>query len=99
MEIDRDLIAASSTPIALATLAEEESYGYAILQRVRAVSGGRPEWADGMFYPLLHRLERLGHLESRWEVAENGRGRKYYWITRRGRAYGRAQYRVGIPRP
>ena len=87
METDRDLIAASSTPIALATLAEEESHGYAILQRVREVSGGRLEWADGMFYPVLHRLERLGHLESRWEIAENGRRRKYYWITPRGRAY------------
>ena len=86
MEINRDLIAAPSTPLALATLAEEESHGFAILQRVRELSGGRLEWADGMLYPLLHRLERLGHLESRWEVAENGRRRKYYWIAGRGQA-------------
>ena len=87
MEINRHLIAASSAPLALATLAEEESYGYAILERVREMSGGRLEWADGMFYPVLHRLERLGHLESRWELAENGRRRKYYWLTRQGRAH------------
>ncbi|MEX1157572.1 MAG: helix-turn-helix transcriptional regulator [Thermomicrobiales bacterium] len=86
MEINKDLIAASSTPIVLAILAEEDSYGYAILQRVREVSGGRMEWTDGMLYPVLHRLERLGHIEARWEVAQSGRRRKYYQITSQGRA-------------
>jgi PadR family transcriptional regulator PadR len=86
MEINKDLIAASSTPIVLAILAEEDSYGYKIIKRVREVSGGRMEWTDGMLYPVLHRLERLGHVEARWEVADSGRRRKYYSITSRGRA-------------
>ena len=86
MEINKDLMAASSTPIVLAILAEDDSYGYAILQRVRELSGGRMEWTDGMLYPVLHRLERLGHVEARWEVAETGRRRKYYRITEEGRA-------------
>jgi DNA-binding PadR family transcriptional regulator len=86
MDINKDLIAASSTPIVLAILAEGDSYGYAILQRVREVSGGRMEWTDGMLYPVLHRLERLGHVEARWQVAASGRRRKYYRITPRGRA-------------
>jgi len=86
MEINKDLIAASSTPIVLAILAEEDSYGYAILQRVRELSEGRMEWSDGMLYPVLHRLERLGHIEARWEVAESGRRRKYYRITSQGLA-------------
>ncbi len=85
MEINKDLIAASSTPIVLAILAEEDSYGYAILQRVRELSGGRMEWTDGMLYPVLHRLERLGFVEARWEQAETGRRRKYYSVTPRGR--------------
>ena len=86
MEFNKDLIAASSTPLVLAILAEEDSYGYAILQRVRELSGGRMEWTDGMLYPILHRLERLGHVEARWEVAESGRRRKYYRITAQGQA-------------
>lgn len=86
MEINKDLIAASSTPLVLAILAEEDSYGYAILQRVRELSGGHLEWTDGMLYPVLHRLGRLGHVEARWEVAESGRRRKYYRITPQGRA-------------
>ena len=85
MGIGKDLIAASSIPIVLAILAEEDSYGYAILQRVREWSGGRIQWTDGMLYPVLHRLERLGHIAARWEVAESGRRRKYYRITARGR--------------
>jgi DNA-binding PadR family transcriptional regulator len=44
------------------------------------------EWTDGMLYPVLHRLERLGHIKARWEVAESGRRRKYYRITPQGRA-------------
>jgi PadR family transcriptional regulator, regulatory protein PadR len=86
MDINKDLMAASSTPIVLAILAEGDSYGYAILQRVRELSDGRMEWTDGMLYPVLHRLERLGHVEARWEVAESGRRRKYYHLTRQGRA-------------
>jgi PadR family transcriptional regulator, regulatory protein PadR len=86
MEINKDLMAASSTPIVLAILAEGDSYGYAILQRVRELSGGRMEWTDGMLYPVLHRLERLGYVKARWETAESGRRRKYYHITAHGRA-------------
>ena len=86
MEISKDLMAASSTPLVLAILAEEDSYGYAILERVRELSGGRMEWTDGMLYPVLHRLERLGDVEARWEVAESGRRRKYYRIMSQGRA-------------
>lgn len=86
MEINKDLMAASSTSLVLAILAEGDSYGYAIIKRVRDLSGGRLEWTDGMLYPVLHRLERLGCVEARWEVAESGRRRKYYRITGGGRA-------------
>jgi PadR family transcriptional regulator, regulatory protein PadR len=62
VHIDKDLVAASATPLVLAILAEGESYGYAILKRVREVSDGELEWTDGMLYPLLHRLQRLGYV-------------------------------------
>jgi PadR family transcriptional regulator, regulatory protein PadR len=85
MSINKDLVAASSTPLVLAILVEEDSYGYAILQRVRELSGGALEWTDGMLYPVLHRLERSGLVESRWEKSESGRRRKYYRVTNAGR--------------
>jgi PadR family transcriptional regulator PadR len=86
MHIDKDLVAASSTPLVLAILSEGESYGYAILKRVRALSGGALEWTDGMLYPLLHRLERLGYVTTEWRTPPEARRRKYYVITDDGRA-------------
>ena len=86
MHIDKDLVAASATPLVLGILAEGESYGYAILKRVNELSGGKMTWTDGMLYPLLHRLERLGHVEAHWRIAENGRRRKHYAITGEGLA-------------
>ncbi|HEX2294189.1 MAG TPA: PadR family transcriptional regulator [Actinomycetota bacterium] len=86
MHIDKDLVAASATPLVLAILAEGESYGYAILKRVRELSEGELEWTDGMLYPLLHRLSRLGHVTTEWRTPPGGRRRRYYAITESGRA-------------
>ncbi len=85
MHIDKDLVAASATPLVLAILAEEESYGYAILRRVRELSGGELEWTDGMLYPLLHRLSRLGYVTTEWRTPPGGRRRRYYAISEHGR--------------
>ena len=85
MHIDKDLIAASATPLVLAILAEGESYGYAILKRVRALSAGALQWTDGMLYPILHRLDRLGYVTTEWRTPPEGRRRRYYTITDEGR--------------
>jgi DNA-binding PadR family transcriptional regulator len=85
MELGKDLVAASATPLVLAILAEGDSYGYAIIKRVAELSGGHLQWTDGMLYPVLHRLERQGYVAARWEDAESGRRRKYYRITNAGR--------------
>lgn len=93
MRITKDLVAASATPLVLGILADGESYGYAILKQVNELSGGQLEWTDGLLYPLLHRLERLGYVDSAWEVPPGGRRRKYYRITDRGRAELAEQHR------
>lgn len=87
MDIGKDLVAASSTPLILSILAEGETYGYAIVKRVGELSGGTLQWTEGMLYPLLHRLERHGHIDGRWGEAESGRKRKYYRLTKSGRAH------------
>ena len=43
MNVDKDLVAAMATPLVLAILLEGASYGYAILKRVRELSGGELE--------------------------------------------------------
>jgi DNA-binding PadR family transcriptional regulator len=86
MKLPKDLVAASAAPLVLAILgAEGESYGYAIIQRVRELSGGRIEWTDGMLYPVLHRLEAQGAIAARWRESEAGRRRKYYTLRSAGR--------------
>lgn len=85
MNVDKDLVAAMATPLVLAILVEGRSYGYAILKRVRELSAGDLEWTDGMLYPLLHRLDRLGYVSTEWGESDEGRRRKYYEITDRGR--------------
>jgi DNA-binding PadR family transcriptional regulator len=84
VDIDKDLVAASATPLVLAILSEGESYGYAIIKRVAELSGGELAWTDGMLYPLLHRLERNGLVEASWGRSETGRRRKYYRLTGAG---------------
>ena len=86
MNIEKDLVAASATPLVLAILAEGESYGYAILKRVREISDDDLEWTDGMLYPLLHRLHRLGYVTREWRIPPGGRRRRYYAITDGGQA-------------
>jgi PadR family transcriptional regulator, regulatory protein PadR len=84
--VDKDLVAAMASPLVLAILAEEDSYGYAILKRVRELSHDELEWSDGMLYPLLHRLERSGHVRADWGASPEGRRRRYYAITDAGRS-------------
>ena len=91
MEISKDLVAASATPLILAILAEGDSYGYAVIKRVEELSRGQLHWTDGMLYPVLHRLERQGLVAAKWGMSESGRRRKYYRITGRGRAQLAAQ--------
>ena len=90
MDYDEDLAAAPATPLVLAVLAEGESYGYEIVKRLRELSDGELEWADGMLYPLLHRLRRLGYVTTEWRPRPEGRRRRYYAVTDDGLAAGEA---------
>src|SRR5262245_1243535 len=84
MTLPKDLVAASTTPLILSILRQGDSYGYAIIQQIHTLSDGDMEWADGMLYPILHRLESRKWIKSYWGVAENGRKRKYYKLLKAG---------------
>ena len=84
MLISKELVAASTQPLVLAILAEEESYGYDLIQRVKELSGGNIQWSEGMLYPFLHWMEDEGLIESEWKESESGRRRKYYRLSRKG---------------
>src|SRR6202161_3431425 len=83
--ISKDLVAATATPLLLAILHKGPSYGYAIIQTVRELSGGELEWSEGMLYPVLHRMEDQELIESYDQRGDNGRMRKYYRLRPAGR--------------
>ena len=64
---------------ALALLEEEDLYGYALTQRVKAVL----DISESTLYPVLRRLQKDGCL-SVYDQPYQGRNRRYYAITRRG---------------
>jgi PadR family transcriptional regulator PadR len=83
--LTKELVAASTIPLVLSVLTEGENYGYALIQRVRDLSGGKIEWSEGMLYPVLHWMEQEGLIESEWREAETGRKRKYYQLRKEGK--------------
>jgi PadR family transcriptional regulator PadR len=80
----KELVAASTEPLILSLLSQGESYGYALIQEVKRLSGEKIEWTDGMLYPVLHRMEANRWIKARWVEIENGRKRKYYAIKKDG---------------
>ena len=68
----------------LAVLADRPLHGYAVIEELRQRSEGAFDLAEGTLYPVLHRLEADGLLESAWSRA-SGRRRRVYRLTRRGR--------------
>jgi PadR family transcriptional regulator, regulatory protein PadR len=82
-------------PLILEALVHEPSHGYRIAQGIKERSKGVLDFKEGTLYPALHKLENEGLVES-YEEVENGRARRYYRITKSGRAIlakDRAQWR------
>jgi DNA-binding PadR family transcriptional regulator len=70
--------------LVLAVLADGAKHGYAVIETLRARSDDAFDLPEGTVYPVLHRLERSGHLSSDWSSAQ-GRRRRTYWLTAKGR--------------
>lgn len=68
----------------LSTLGGGPLHGYGVVEKLRGLSEGAFDLAEGTVYPALYRLEAAGLLSSRWTRA-NGRRRRVYELTTRGR--------------
>lgn len=66
----------------LAVVAEEETYGYAVAQRLQDAGLGAVK--GGTLYPVLTRLEQEGLLTSSWREGDGGPGRKFFAVTPSG---------------
>ncbi|HRK35345.1 MAG TPA: helix-turn-helix transcriptional regulator [Candidatus Hydrogenedentes bacterium] len=85
MNLSKELIGASTQLLVLSVLARDASYGYEIIRRINAESGGIFTWQEGTVYPILHKLELDEKVRAQWQEADTGRRRKYYYITAKGR--------------
>ena len=81
----QEMLKGNTESVLLALLETEPMYGYQIVKEVEQRSSGYFEFKEGTLYPALHRLERAGFIEGRWQDAANGIRRRYYQITARGR--------------
>ena len=84
MQIDKSLMAGSTTLLVLSLLSEGEKYGYQMIAELARRSDGTFQLREGTLYPILHALEKDGRVKSFRREAENGRERKYYRITPAG---------------
>ncbi len=60
-------------------------HGWAISERLHQVSRATLQVPQGSLYPALHRLERRGWIDARWDASDNNRRAKFYDLTREGR--------------
>jgi PadR family transcriptional regulator PadR len=79
---DPQLLKGILSLLLLQLLAERESYGYEVVQRLH--ESGLPDVLEGTVYPALTRLEREGRLTARLVASSAGPARKYYRPTRAG---------------
>jgi PadR family transcriptional regulator, regulatory protein PadR len=80
---DSQLLKGVLSLLLLRLLADRESYGYEVVQRLQQL--GLSGIAEGSVYPALARLERESRVQSRLIASRSGPARKYYRPTPAGR--------------
>ena len=85
MKISKELMKGSTPTLVLSVMESEDMYGYQIIKELEKRSENIFCLKEGTLYPILHSLEENGFLESYWVDMESKK-RKYYHITRKGKA-------------
>lgn len=84
MPFNTELVGSTVELLVLKLLSERAMYGYEIIQIVNDRTDGAFNWKEGTLYPVLHRLENQGFLDTEWQTGDTGKKRKYYQLTRKG---------------
>ena len=85
MKINKGFIAGGTHLLLLTLLNKEDMYGYQIIGELAKQTDNIFQFNEGTLYPVLHKLENDGYLKSYTQKGDNGRNRKYYQITKKGR--------------
>ena len=81
----RELMKGNIDYLLLSLIGEQPMYGYQIIKELEERSEGYFKFKEGTLYPALHRLERDGLIQGKWQMLLGGRQRRYYHITEKGR--------------
>lgn len=84
MHQGRELMKGNVDSLLLCLIGQQPMYGYQIIKELEKRSQGYFKFKEGTLYPALHRLERAGLAQGKWQVLPNGQQRKYYSITDKG---------------
>jgi DNA-binding PadR family transcriptional regulator len=87
MTVNKELLKGSTGTLVLTLLARKEMYGYELIKELEIISGGLFTLKEGTLYPILHGLESEGHVRAEWVGDVGTRQRKYYSVTKSGRAF------------
>ena len=85
MATKADILQGTLDMLVMRAVADEPLHGYALVHRLRLISGDRLQIPQGSLYPALHRLENAGMLKGFWAPTPTGRDAKYYKLTAKGR--------------
>ena len=85
MTFERELLKGSTESIILSLLLREPMYGYRLAREIEQRSDGYFKFRGGTLYPALHRLEREGMIDGKWQSTPGMQQRRYYFITEKGR--------------
>jgi PadR family transcriptional regulator PadR len=80
-----DILQGTLDMLVMRAVADEPLHGYALVHRLRLISGERLRIPQGSLYPALHRLENRGLLKGDWAATHTGREAKFYRLTAKGR--------------
>lgn len=86
LRLFRELRRGSTKVLILSQLDREPMYGYQIVKSIRDQSSSYFDLSEGSLYPALHSLEKEGYIRGAWRDVD-GRSRKYYSLTPRGRRF------------
>lgn len=82
---NKELTKGTLQPIILKLISQRDKmYGYEITQEVKKLTLGKIDISEGALYPILHKLEAKGVLETE-KVYIGKRVRKYYSVTKAGK--------------
>jgi PadR family transcriptional regulator, regulatory protein PadR len=84
LNYERELLKGSTDSLLLSLINRQTTYGYKIIKELEKRSNGYFQFKEGTLYPALHRLEKAGLLQGKWQRLPGGQERRYYYITPKG---------------